>query len=369
MKLKYFFLFFQLCITGFAADAQNVNAFDGPFVSYRHDTVIVSSISPGNIATVNTFLKKDSLSLSVRFSNHSNYDFEVRLRDKIIDEPSDWKKPARIFALSDIEGEFENFRDLLIAGGVMDSLYHWTFATGHLVICGDLFDRGMDVFPELWLLYKLEDEAKPAGGYVHTILGNHDIMNLSGDFRYVQPKYIEHAKAMGLNYKDLLSKSTELGQWLRSKNIIERVGNNLCLHGGISPLVLSKQVRLADINTRCRPYYENSDILDSMRSYLSVYFGDEAPFWYRGYFREPRATTGMIDSTLSFFDCYRIIVGHTITNSNIASYYNGRVIGIDVNEHENHSEALLIENNKLFVVTKNGEKKPVKSGASNPVIQ
>ena len=64
----------------------------------------------------------------------------------------------------------------------MDSACHWTFGKGHLVICGDLFDRGNDVTAELWLLYKLEEEAKEKGGYVHTILGNHEIMNLSGDF-------------------------------------------------------------------------------------------------------------------------------------------------------------------------------------------
>ena len=66
-----------------------------------------------------------------------------------------------MLALSDIEGEFENFRALLIAGHMMDSLYHWTFGKGHLVICGDLFDRGRDVVAELWLLYKLEDGQLP----------------------------------------------------------------------------------------------------------------------------------------------------------------------------------------------------------------
>ncbi len=41
----------------------------------------------------------------------------------------------------------------------------------------------------LWLIYSLEEKAKAAGGYVHFILGNHEIMNMQGDFRYVQDKY------------------------------------------------------------------------------------------------------------------------------------------------------------------------------------
>ncbi len=60
-----------------------------------------------------------------------------------------------MLAFSGIEGEFENFRGLLIAARVMDTLYNWTFGKTHLAICGDLFDRGRDVTAELWLQYKL----------------------------------------------------------------------------------------------------------------------------------------------------------------------------------------------------------------------
>ncbi len=101
---------------------------------------------------------------------------------------------------------------MLIAAHVMDSLYNWTYGNGLLVICGDLFDRGHDVAAELWLLYKLEEEAKASGGYVHTILGNHDIMNLSGDIRFVQPRYIENAKIIGKDYMELYNKKFRIGK-------------------------------------------------------------------------------------------------------------------------------------------------------------
>ena len=87
-----------------------------------------------------------------------------------------------MFVLSDIEGEFAAFKSLMQGNGIMDQNYKWTFGDGHLVICGDLFDRGNRVTEYLWLLYKLEDEAKAQGGYVHVILGNHDIMNLKRRF-------------------------------------------------------------------------------------------------------------------------------------------------------------------------------------------
>lgn len=136
------------------------------------------------------FLVKNSFgqNKAVTFSNHPDWNFTVSMKAKLEIEPSATKMPIKLFLISDVEGEFEGFRNLLISNNVMDENYNWTFGKGHMVICGDLFDRGNEVPECLWLIYKLEQGAKTKGGYVHTLLGNHDIMNLSGDLRYVQPK-------------------------------------------------------------------------------------------------------------------------------------------------------------------------------------
>jgi hypothetical protein len=367
LTLGVFLFFFALF-----CQAQNRNACDGPYVFYRAGQVVVQSIDAGGHPVRDSFPEGEKMDhpLRIHFSNHTDWDFTVRLRKEIRDEPPICKAPSKIFALSDIEGEFENFRALLIAGKVMDSLYHWTFGHGHLVICGDLFDRGSDVVPELWLLYKLEDEARAKGGYVHTLLGNHDIMNLSGDLRYIQPQYFEHAKALGLSYMDLYAADTELGRWLRSKNTIEQIGYNLYLHGGISPEILARKMTVSEINSACRPYYDQARNREALfRDSLSVFFGRDALFWYRGYFMEPRATQGLVDSTLAFYHCRRIIVGHTITNSNIADYYDHKVIALDVDEHEGHLEAILIENGNVYTVDPTGRQKPIAPGPLNPTVE
>jgi hypothetical protein len=240
----------------------------------------------------------------------------------------------------------------------MDSLYNWTFGKGHLVICGDLFDRGRDVVAELWLPNKLEDEARAAGGYVHTILGNHDIMNLSGDYRYVQQKYFDHAKSIGLEYTDLYNKDSELGKWLRSKNINEKIGENLCLHGGISPEILKIGWPIEKINDSCSPYYDLGMHPEKfMNPDLWSFFDGHniSPFWYRGYFLDPRASRGLIDSTLAFYHCKKIIVGHDIID-NVACFYQCKVFGIDVNEHEGNAQGLLIENDKFYKIDLTGKK-------------
>ncbi len=161
---------------------------DGPYVFYNSDHIESIWIDNGNVQKKIIDPAGNKI-INVSFSDHPDWNFSVPLRKKISIESSDYRQPKKLFFVSDIEGEFEAFRTLLINNQIIDSNYRWTFGDGHLVICGDLFDRGKEVVQELWLLYKLEDEARAGGGYVHTLLGNHDIMNLSGDVRYVQNFY------------------------------------------------------------------------------------------------------------------------------------------------------------------------------------
>jgi len=84
-------------------------------------------------------------------------------------------------------------------------------------------------------------------------------------------------------------------------------------------------------------------------------FGNNSPFWYRGYYLEPRATEAQVDSSLNLFNCKQIIAGHTIVN-NIIVLYNGKVIGTDVNHHEGNSQALVIEGDIYYRVNDQGIK-------------
>ena len=81
-------------------------------------------------------------------------------------------------------GNFDCFQSLLRAAGVIDSTYHWTLADGHLVVIGDVMDRGVDVMPIFWLLYELEGEAQQAGGTVSFLLGNHETLVLKTNKNY-----------------------------------------------------------------------------------------------------------------------------------------------------------------------------------------
>ena len=331
---------------------------DGPYVFYKNGFIYLESI-------VNGEWKRDSvkketkgkLQLRLLLPDRPGEAITFPLKKKLEEEPSEYPEVANLLVVSDIEGTFQGFTGLLRAGKVIDDKYNWIFDKGHLVICGDLFDRGNEVTACLWLLYKLEDEAKAKGGYVHVVLGNHEIMNLSEDIRYVNTKYLESATLMNKTYMEFYAPGTELGQWLRTKNVMERVGSLLFLHGGVSQAVNENDLSLKKMNNRLRSFYDK-DGYDSLirQANLSVYFnGASSPFWYRGYLADPLASQAQVDSTLKIFGVQHIVVGHTIVDS-IKSLYGGKVIAIDVNHHQGNHQALLVEKNIFYRINAEGKK-------------
>jgi|GEM_PF-1162979 len=325
---------------------------DGPYVFYKNDKRDVQIIENRSAL----IFSGDVFPVSI---DDNKPEFYVKLRDRLTIEPSVFPEPEMLLAISDIEGEFTKLRDLLIANGVINKDYKWIFGKGHLVFCGDLFDRGQQVNQCLWLLYSLEEQAKARGGYVHVILGNHDLMNLSGDLRYVHPAYANTSQALGIDSKKLFGKDTELGRWLRTKNVTEKIGKRLFVHGGFSPVINAMQMPLSVMNDSCRKYYGIDPSAVPLKTRPLV--KSEGPLWYRGYFLPPYSRPQSIDSTLNLYNCVQIVAGHTIRENNIALYHAGKVVGIDVDWHQRQPEGLLIHGEKLYRVSLSGKKEKIKN--------
>ena len=362
MKSKTLHLAWSFLIILFAMElnAANKTQIDGPFVFYKKDKLFVSYINlEGATKSANTdsfpLSAKKNITLLVN-TDEPGRTFEVKFKSKLEVEKSETNKVSKALILSDIEANFKQFRLLLEGNGVIDHDFNWTFGDGHLVLDGDFFDRGTQLQEVLWFIYALEDKAKAAKGYVHFVLGNHEIMNLNGDLRYVQPQYFEHAKLMAKSYLELYGADTELGRWLRTKNIIEKIGNILCMHGGFSPIMNRVALPLSKINQVARPYYG-----DTAYAYpdaiTELIYSDFGPFWYRGYYTgKVRANIQQVDSTLTFYNSDHIATGHTIISNEVTSNFNGKVFNTDVPHAKGLSEALLVEDNKFYRVNVKGEK-------------
>lgn len=99
--------------------------------------------------------------------------------------PYEWTDVARIVAIGDVHGSYDKLIALLEGTGVVDGALAWSGGSTHLVFIGDLIDRGPQELAVLDLVRRLETEAPSSGGKVHILLGNHEVMNLVRDLRYV----------------------------------------------------------------------------------------------------------------------------------------------------------------------------------------
>lgn len=340
---------------------------DGPYI-IADTAYYVTSNNKIETRKVNV---SDTISVEVNNSSKDRFSF---LLDRQISKPKDvYEMPEKIVALSDIEGNFDGFSSFLMANKIIDADYNWTFSNGHLVLNGDFVDRGNNVVPVLWLIYKLEKQAESQGGKVHYILGNHEIMNFQGKWSYNDRRYIKSAKTLSKEndwdkaVRFMYSDKTELGKWLRSKNVMKKIGNYIFVHAGLSPEILKYKVSVADINRIARDNWDK-DLYDveennKVENFIS---GKKGIYWYRGlamdYKYYPKITEMELNQVLAFYDADKIVFGHTVKDD-ITKEFNGKAINTDIKhgqeKNTGKTKGILIENGTEYKIDDKGNKQEI----------
>lgn len=265
--------------------------------------------------------------------------------------------PTKIVAVSDIHGRFDDLLILLKAHGVVNAKLRWSFGRGHLVIAGDVMDRGAQVTQAYWFIRGLETQAKRAGGRVHMLIGNHEHMVVSGDLRYTNPLYTQAPEGMP-SVVDRFGPESEFGRWLMAKPALLRLGPFLFLHGGISPELVARGITLASANATLRGHFnERRGQGDDEASFL---LGPLGPLWYRGLFpgEKDEATDAQVETILAAFGVRAMVVGHT-TQASVESLHGGRVFAIDAGLKEGRGEAWIYEDGHIFRGLKDGQRVPL----------
>ena len=287
------------------------------------------------------------------------------IENKVLEFSGDYP----VAALSDFHGKYDLMIELLTNNNIIDKDKNWAFGQGHFVITGDIFDRGDKVTEILWFLYDLEQQAKKAGGDIHLTLGNHEVMVLNGDLRYLHPKYVETAKKLNKPFEKLFTKDSIIGNWLRSKAVLVKVNNMLFAHGGFHPSLAIDKRSLIEINTVFKDSLIKAELDKPREGFAKYLHKTNGLVWYRGYFasdypegskrRDNGATSTEIDLLLKHFDVKHLIVGHT-SQKKIESRYQGRVIAIDSSiKRGSYGEILFIENDKKWRGSLSGKVLPL----------
>jgi hypothetical protein len=202
-----------------------------------------------------------------------------------------WTGVDRVVSVGDVHGAYLSLVELLKGVGLASEELRWSGGDAHLVITGDVVDRGSQSREALELLMRLEGEAADAGGRVHVLLGNHEVMNLIGDLRYVSHeefaafaaeedpddrkaayrRAIRQGAALSgdlrraraelavryppgfFGHRRAFSPDGDLGRWLLDRPILVVINDVAYVHGGLPPLLLEldpeaiNQIARADI--------------------------------------------------------------------------------------------------------------------------
>jgi hypothetical protein len=244
-----------------------------------------------------------------------------------------------IYVMGDIHGELDTLLAVLRNARLIDAAGRWTGSRAHLAIAGDMMDRGPDVNGVLWFLYGLEPQIERAGGSLDVVLGNHEVMVMHNDLRYVHPKELAVANAHGVTYDRMFDvRSSVLGTWLVSKPVAIRIDGVLIAHGGVSTDYLRYTLRSLDDSlaayTREELFYRWADTtypapLDSagLMRRNDLFWGDRGLLWYRG-FADSDTASAQVDSVLRRFDATVHVIGHT-PGPSIRAGYSGKVLMVN----------------------------------------
>jgi hypothetical protein len=245
----------------------------------------------------------------------------------------------RIVAIGDLHGDLDATRRALKLAGAIDEGDHWEGGDLVLVQTGDQLDRGDDEQAILDLLTRLTEEAEEAGGRIHVLNGNHELMNAELDLRYVtEGGYRDFQDAMEVGEPDSVLQTYEGEQRARvvafrpggvyarvlaKRNLVVQIGDNVFVHGGILPHHVV--YGLERLNSEVRAWLRG----DAARP--DSILGRESPVWTRRYSDEvDEEDCETLASVLKMLSAERMIVGHTPQEKRIQSFCDGKVWCIDV---------------------------------------
>jgi Calcineurin-like phosphoesterase len=287
----------------------------------------------------------------------------------------DWRFPAaaRVVVVADVHGAYAELAELLQTAGLVDADLAWRGGDAVLVSLGDLIDRGPGSRPVLDLMMRLQREAPPSGGAVHVVLGNHEAMNLAGDWRYVVAEDYaafaaeERADDREAAFRELAASTTDesaealralfdrryppgyfarraafgrdgvYGRWLLSLPALIVVGDTAFVHGGLSPLVAATPP--AEINARIDSLLQtlllatNEETADAARAAADAApeLGLDGPLWYRGTaYCNALLERPVLEGALAALGVQRVVMGHTPSEDRrVRALYGGRAVMLD----------------------------------------
>jgi len=258
----------------------------------------------------------------------------------VLDIPTRFPSVKRLVAIGDLHGDLEAARTALRIAGATDEDDLWIGGELVVIQLGDILDRGDDAMEILDLLDSLRERARASGGDIHLLNGNHELMNVKLDMRYVSVGgYIDFvpgekrdpATATAQDVVDGIGERIlairpggSMALSFAERNVITVVGDTVFVHGGVLPRIVDYGVER--LNQETRQWIRGDDPCPP-----EPLLAGDGPVWSRHFSHEPDVEDcRLLDATLDRLGAQRMVVGHTVQKGGISSACDGRVWRVDV---------------------------------------
>eukprot|EP00210_Caulerpa_lentillifera_P002342 g2247.t1 len=263
---------------------------------------------------------------------------------------------GKVIAIGDLHGDLrKTIRALELANVIRQGnrgLPEWNGGNTVVVQLGDVLDRGDCEIGILMLLRELHDQAKNHGGGVYTLNGNHESLNVCGNFRYVTPGAFSESqvvagmtgKKLSFNWEDqvqarmsLYSPGGLLACELAKNPTVLVVNDTIFAHGGLLPVHVN--YGLERINQEMSAWMKG-DITPTGSKSTPPYIamgGPNSILWNRTLGQERFDTSydkyyacSMVKSVLKKVKAKRLVLGHTPQITGCNSECDGQLWRADV---------------------------------------
>ncbi|KAI9289302.1 Metallo-dependent phosphatase-like protein [Umbelopsis sp. AD052] len=279
--------------------------------------------------------------------------------------PATCQDPIRIVAVADLHGDYDNSLSVLQMADIVNDKAQWIGGNNTIFVqTGDVVDRGADTIRLYDMMQRLRNEAREAGSQAIPLLGNHEVMNLVGDWRYVYPEDVETFGSFEARVK-AFEVDGFIGRYLTQLNMTAIVNRTVFCHGGIHPAFIDSRTGLDWINAYVHEHLP--EYMESKGKYGDDQgvFGGHGPTWYRGYALGPEdEECPLLETALEMLGADRMVMGHTVQrDGKVHSRCDGKAILIDVGiskAYGRHRAALEIIGDKVVAIN-NGKRTEIKT--------
>lgn len=248
---------------------------------------------------------------------------------------------GRVVAIGDIHADLRALRTALRTAGAIDSRDEWIGGAMTVVQMGDLIGRSNDERQVLDYLFDLQRRARKAGGTVHALIGNHEVMGGRLDNQAVGPNPFDAWETVpGLQRDD--PRLRHLPPYARARGAALMPGGPYARQIAGLPVVL----------TLGETVFVHGGIVPRWARYGAERINRDVRDWLLGHTREPDSALGVDDGdrvmwtrqfsasvtsedcallaeSLKILGARRMIVAHTV-HPEITARCDGRVWATDV---------------------------------------